>query len=385
MSNSINVVTCNISGLKDKKKRQAVFYWLKEKDYDIIFLQETHCHSKQEVHRWSQEWNGQCIWSKGTNRSKGVAVLFNSKYKYDVTNESIDNNGRYIVFNLVVGENKYRFINVYTPNSEYERVKFINEINNWIDPEIETLIAGDFNCTFDSKLDRKNCIGSRDIGQIDLKNLLHNQNLDDVWRRRFPQKRVFSWSRGNKASRIDFWLVSKSLNDQVKTIEYSSCVFSDHKIVRLEFRTSETQRGRGIWKMNSSVIESELFNSSFPKLWNVWKKEKNKYSDIGVWWDLGKHKIKNLTTWCSYKLRIDQNDKINCLEKQIELLENTAGGNKLSELYEARSKLEKIIINKAEGAKIRSRINWYEYGEKSSKYFHSLEKKNAKEKLSQMA
>ena len=36
---------------------------------------------------------------------------------------------------------------------------------------------------------------------------------------------------------------------------------------------------------------------------------------------------------------------------------------------------------KAEASRIRSKVNWYEKGEKSTKYFFNLEKKKGKEKL----
>ena len=380
MANSIKVATCNISGLRLKSKRQSVFNWLRQLNYDIIFLQETHCHLKQEVHKWSREWDSQCFWSRGTNRSRGVAVLFNRKQVYDIRNDIIDNNGRYIIFDLYINETKYKFINIYAPNCEYQRVQFINNINTWIEPEVETLVSGDFNCTFDNDLDRKNCTGNNDVGQVDLKELLKNQHLEDVWRRRCPDDRVFSWSRGNKASRIDYWLISESLDNQVENVNYFPCIFSDHKIVTLELRTSETKHGKGVWKMNLSCVQSELFKKSFRPIWENWKKQKYKYENKNIWWDLGKHKIKNLAKWCSYKLKEDKMDKVKTLERQITDLEKNESDYNTNKLIKTKKDLEKILYEKAEGAKIRSRVNWFEHGEKSSKYFHGLEKRNAKAK-----
>ena len=60
-------------------KKRAVYIFLRSKQCDIIFLQETHCHLKKEEFRWGKEWEGQNYWSKGTSHSKGVAILFNSK------------------------------------------------------------------------------------------------------------------------------------------------------------------------------------------------------------------------------------------------------------------------------------------------------------------
>ena len=44
---------------------------------------------------------------------------------------------------------------------------------------------------------------------------------------------------------------------------------------------------------------------------------------------------------------------------------------------EYKNKLEQIYEEKANGAKIRSKCEWYEFGEKSSKFFLNLEKQHA--------
>ena len=374
----LNVASCNISGLREESKRRSLFLWLRKQNCDIVFLQETHCHLKKDEYKWSREWDGQSLWSRGTNRSKGVAILFNRKQQYDIQNKVIDGNGRYIMFDLCIDNKKYRFINIYAPNGDFERVNFFINVSQWIDPDIETLIAGDFNCALDSEIDRKNCIGSKDIGSLDLKKIMHTHNLEDVWRRRHPEKRAFSWNRGNKFSRIDYWLISESLDNQTESIEYQTCAFSDHKLVKLSFRTSESPHGNGVWKLNEMVIKSTLFQKSFTAIWNNWQKEKHKYENLNIWWDLGKHKIKKLAIWCSYKLEQDKKDEMSLLESKIEYLENVG---KVNETQIAKENLKKLMLVKSEGARIRSRVIWFEQGEKSSKYFHSLEKKNSKDKL----
>ena len=42
-----------------------------------------------------------------------------------------------------------------------------------------------------------------------------------------------------------------------------------------------------------------------------------------------------------------------------------------------KTKLEQIYEEKANGVKIRSKCEWYEFGEKSSKFFLNLEKQHA--------
>ena len=142
MANKLSTATCNISGLNGITKRKAVFTWVRAQQYDIVMLQETHCHLKRDEYRWSREWDGQSVWSRGANRSRGVAILFNRRYRYHISNIQIDSNGRYIHLELNIDDSKYKLINIYAPNYEYERVKFIANINYWINPNLETIIGG---------------------------------------------------------------------------------------------------------------------------------------------------------------------------------------------------------------------------------------------------
>ncbi len=377
--NSLSIATCNIRGLREEKKRQGVFSWLRKTNCDIIFLQETHGHHAKDSFRWGKEWSGQSIWSRGSSHSRGVSVLFNRNVKYDIRNKIVDPNGRYIVFDLFFGQQSYRFINIYAPNSEYERVCFFNNMINWIDPDKETFIAGDYNCVLNSDIDRMNCTGKNDVGQVDLKNIMNMFNLEDVFRRRWPDKKCFSWRCGDKASRLDYWLISESLDNQTDSIEYLPCTFSDHGFVKLDFRITETPHGKGVWKMNSRVIGSKLFRNTFTSWWEHWKTKKTEYSNIQTWWDIGKKKIKEIAVWCSCKLKEETDIEINFYEKKLQWLEQESVSNYKS-IDVVKSKLQKMYEDKGQGAKVRSRLNWFEYGEKPTKYFHNLEKQNAKNK-----
>ena len=74
----ISLVTLNAQGLRDKIKRFNVFQTLRNENFDIIALQETHCDSETEE-IWTEEWGGQTIWSTYSSDKAGVAFLFNSK------------------------------------------------------------------------------------------------------------------------------------------------------------------------------------------------------------------------------------------------------------------------------------------------------------------
>ena len=380
MANTLTVATLNVNGLQNKQKRKAFFLWIKTLNFDIIFLQETHCHTRKDVKKWSREWGPgkNSIWSTGSSNSKGVAVLFKPHSNYKMTDNTIDTNGRYIYFELDIEDEIYKFINIYAPNDCYERVSFFQRLNSWIDIEKTNLVGGDFNCALDSELDRLNCSSKSDVGQVDLKNIIYNKSLEDVYRRRFPDKKTYSWSRGNKSSRLDYWLISQTLDCQIDQVDYLACPFSDHRLVTLKLNPSKIKYGPGTWKMNVSVIKSELFTKSFSSMWKKWQEQKNNYK-LQTWWDLGKKKIKELTIWCASKLKTDNKTERNNLEFRLNK-EQEKTNKDVNLVRTLEESLKNIMLREAEGTKIRSRLQWFEEGEKPTKFFHNLEKYNAQNK-----
>ena len=71
------------------------------------------------------------------------------------------------------------------------------------------------------------------------------------------------------------------------------------------------------------------------------------------------------------------------LEKKVKELESRLRSNSDEALVEqynkSKNESENLYNYITEGIIIRSKVNWYEYGEKSSKYVLSLEKKNKKD------
>ena len=301
----------------------------------------------------------------------------------DVEEVVEDVNGRFVKLILNYNDTKCQFINVYCPNNEYERVCFINNMKTLIVDDVDVIIGGDFNCVLNNTLDRLNCRDKVDIGQIDIQHLMDQCDLEDVFRRRFPDKNVFSWRGRNKASRIDYWLISRSLDNMVNDVGYKIFPFSDHDAIHMSYRTTDLKYGKGLWKMNTSVIMSELFRNTFTAMWSEWKARKDDFSDIKLWWDMGKRQIRDLTIWCSKQIKKKEEEERKNLEQQIERFQIRVdeGENLERELSETTVLLQQHYNKKARGACIRSRVQWWDSGETSSSYFHNLEKRNGKDKL----
>ena len=71
----VRLLSINVNGLRNAKKRQNIFNWLNNQNSDIILIQETHCESEQVEKVWKTDWKGSSFWNHGTNLSKGIAFL----------------------------------------------------------------------------------------------------------------------------------------------------------------------------------------------------------------------------------------------------------------------------------------------------------------------
>ena len=154
------MIAVNVHGIRSYTKRQKVFNWLTRKNVDIMLLQETY--STKEVERyWKQQWKGKMVFSHGTNHSKGVTILFNEKFDFEIKHSIVDQNGRFIILDIEIQGHPFILVNVYFPCASKPRKqelmwdnlrKFISEIDNYEDKCV--LMGGDFNVLMNIHLDR---------------------------------------------------------------------------------------------------------------------------------------------------------------------------------------------------------------------------------------
>ena len=126
MDNTVTVLSMNVRGLfSSVKKRNDVFDWAKGKNTSIVCFQETH--SSKEVEKlWEDEWGDTCLFSHFNNRSAGVCVMFKKGLDYTVHDSKIDQNGRYIILDISLFDQRLTFVSLYGYNSD--EPEMFNEI-----------------------------------------------------------------------------------------------------------------------------------------------------------------------------------------------------------------------------------------------------------------
>ena len=248
---SIKLLSLNVRGLSNFKKRRAIFSWCRKQKADLIFLQETHS-SKEREGQWIKEWGAQILFSHGSTNARGVAVLIKNGLDIKIQMNQTDSIGRIVLLKAVIKEETYAIVNIYGPNKDADAVKFYHNLSNLLRTndfgnEENIIMGGDFNCPLNIALDKKGGI------QIPRKHVIRSIeeiqdefSLHDIWRIKNPSQQSFTWGRCSPFifCRLDYWLISDKLLDLVTKVDILASIKSDHSAIFLEFEEIK-DNGRG--------------------------------------------------------------------------------------------------------------------------------------------
>lgn len=163
---------------------------------------------------------------------------------------------------------------------------------------------------------------------------------------------------------------------------------SDHSIVCATFENNEKgKRGKGLWKFNNALLR----DTCFVKDMNLYIKNEaenlNYLEDKGLKWEIIKMKIRSFSIQYSAKISKEKKEFKNSLYKRLNEIqpyidnENDQSALLKEEYFNLKSELEGIEKHETMGAIIRAKAKWVEDGEKNTKYFMNLEKKNYTNKV----
>ena len=129
-----------------------------------------------------------------------------------------------------------------------------------------------------------------------LLNIIEQSELDvqDIWRIKNPTTRSYTRSQSEPLifSRLDYWLTSNSLSDNVYSVYIIPSIKTDHSIIEFQ-DLGDKAKGHGIWKFNCSLLSDNLYVEQINSLIPTWKQEGKKDLDgPRSEWDWVKYNIK---------------------------------------------------------------------------------------------
>lgn len=158
-------------------------------------------------------------------------------------------------------------------------------------------------CTLDFTQDR---IGEEPHvnSGISLANIIKKCNFSDVWRERNSSVQQYTWmkvSNGSvSAARLDRFYISHNMRNKIVNTAITPTVFSDHKLITVEYILTERKHGSYYWHSNVKLLDDKLFCENFKLSWEAWKSEKGTYESVIQWWEVSKVHIRGFCQQYTY-------------------------------------------------------------------------------------
>ena len=398
----LKIGSLNVRGLGGQHKRRDVMQYLNNMEFDIIFLQDTHLTAKK-IPFFNTLWKGRSYHSIYTNNSRGTSILIDKELNHDVIFEFNCDTGNYVLLGCKIGTDTYTLGSIYGPNRDepafYRR---IDELIDSVDCD-HVIIGGDFNFYINPE---KDCYGYTRENNVNARkqfnSICEKHSLTDIWRQFNPNERQFTWMRSspNQGARLDMFFVSNHLSSLCDELKISPGYRTDHNMISMSMEIGETRRGPGLWKFNESLlndveyvnmvnicIDRTVEQYALPVYTQNFLLDEGCFKDIqfqisdDLFYETLLMMIRGET------IKFSKRKAKRTKEKEKELLTRISNAHsqfcdartdenafRLKKYQEELENLRKPIIS---GLIVRSRTRWHEEGERSSKYFLGLEKRNA--------
>lgn len=385
----IRIASLNVNGARNCVKRMEIFETMKQKQLDVLFLQETHSDEENAV-VWSKEWNGSSYLSHKTSVSGGVAILFARRFTpCSVTVEEIVK-GRLLKIQALFENHVFVFICLYAPNLPIERIDFFDVLCATLkkcNSDDYLFLGGDFNCV-EKNVDR-NHVEPHMPSRVLLTQTVEANELCDVWRLLNRNVRQYTWAhaRDNLLSlaRLDRFYSFRHHCSIFKSCVIHPVGFSDHSLVICKVFLNSISPKSAYWHFNTVLLSDCHFKDVFKMFWESYKNERANFSSIQKWWDFGKIQIKMLCQQYTRNITKETVKSIDILEKEILKLQDMAqsGRNQtyIDSLFFKKTALSDLQELKAQGALVRSRFRNLQQMDVPSKFFFSLERRNGQKRF----
>ena len=384
----VEICSLNVNGLRDKIKCQTVLSFFKRKYKGVIMLQETHSVKKDEK-TWSELANANCYFAHGTSESRGVATIISNEIDIKVNNVISDPDGRFLILDVLLKDSSFVLLNTYAPTKDKasSQLSFLDKLSDIMKDYLDRQIiwAGDLNTYLQPEIDKQGGVKeSQSEYALNIMSIMDNLDLVDIWRIRNPESLKFTWRNRTRAgvvqSRLDYFLVSSCIANMINRIDIVPGIRSDHSMLYLYLETDKSERrGKGFWKFNSSLLKDKEYVVLMRNCIKNTMQENNHLCDKGLLLDLIKCKIRGDTISYSIKKKRQENkhetDVLEDIMKKENML-SSGDTDVMQDLKRLKDEYNTIQDEKAQGIIVRSRANWAEYGEKNTKYFLQLERRN---------
>ena len=119
-----------------------------------------------------------------------------------------------------------------------------------------------------------------------------------------------------------------------------NCHLSDHNCIVASFQPGTPKRCNSYWKMNTSYLKDPDYISMITSLWLDWRQQKTQYTDLNLWWDYGKIKLKQASQLYGIHKKKAYTTLKNTLQAELQDIEQTISKNSDPEIIERSNRIK---------------------------------------------
>jgi hypothetical protein len=256
------------------------------------------------------------------------------------------------------------------------------------------IVGGDFNLIMDKKFDsigaeptmHKECIEA-------IKAIMAEHDLVDLFRMKNGKNQIVTFAPLGKNSkeihrRLDYIYVSEPMAQHCCSEAVEFFAGTDHKALSFQIMDQDRQEenGRGYWRHNNMYNTDEVFVRRLKGQINeIFLREVNEFEDPRMAWEFLKYRIRGFCKKYARDKAIEKRARSNKIKRAVEDLtieiEHLAkDGEPPEDLVELRAEhtkeLDDLLEEEAAATIFRSKVNYWEMGEKCTKYFFNLIRAN---------
>lgn len=365
----LKIVSFNVRGLNSPFRRSMLWRNVLKSHADIICLQETHFLAT-DLHRLKHKKCIHSFHSTAPVKKAGVSIFVKDTVAFQLSS-TIDPKGRFIIINCMLNSIPYTLVSLYAPNTRQKTF-----IKNTVTAAKEIrqgglIVCGDFNAVVDNREDRS--IGSFRHAQ-EIHSIVAEEELHDVWRYLNNTERDYTYFSSSKRthSRIDFFLVDRSVLSKTDSASIGNITWSDHAPIALMLRTKFDTRGRPPWRLNSFLLKDpENLKFLTTHLQDFFKLNNLPSTSPTLLWCTHKAYIRGLFIQLAAKQKRLRDQKLSQLLADIRTADkafkdNPSDSTKYA-LKDLQTKLRALYLHKYDYNLAKLRWNFYLQGDRPGK------------------
>ena len=148
-----NFISNNVKGIRSSGERLKIFEYLKNSIHHdgFVFVQEKHLLTQDD-------FKDPLFFSHDSTNSCGVAIDFCGLKYLHIIDKKSDENGRILITDAKVNDEKFLLVNLYNSNTESEQIKTLDTLKNLLEDidnisDKKIVLGGDLNLVFDCNLE----------------------------------------------------------------------------------------------------------------------------------------------------------------------------------------------------------------------------------------